>query len=165
MKVLVKSWKNATEPHDKGSKTNENACIKFQCTFICLNQTKTHKVHYSLHLRLWWRWILMTPCAKNPSLIELLASVSSIHRTDGTPNRSSRGMLKEKAHYKNSELLGFSTLNPQANDVRGGSNVLQVHNRQTKVTLFFNGIIGLSLCKRFNMFVQLRFSNFLRELA
>ena len=37
MQVLVKSWKNATEQHDKGSKTNENACIKFERTFICLN--------------------------------------------------------------------------------------------------------------------------------
>ena len=37
MKVLVKSWKNATGQHDYGSKTNENACIKFECVFICLN--------------------------------------------------------------------------------------------------------------------------------
>ena len=61
----------------------------------------------------------MTFYAKNPSLIELHAAVSSVHRTDGAPNRSARGMLKEKAHYKNSELLGFSTLNPQANNIRG----------------------------------------------
>ena len=45
MNVLVKSWKNATEQHehDKGSKTNENACIKFECTFICLN------LYYTIH--------------------------------------------------------------------------------------------------------------------
>ena len=49
----------------------------------------------------------MTSCAKNPSLIELHAAVSSVHRTDGAPNRSAREMLKEKAHYKNSKPLGF----------------------------------------------------------
>ena len=61
----------------------------------------------------------MTSCAKNPSLIELHAAVSSVHRIDGVPNRSARGMLKEKAHYKNSKLRGFSALDPQADDVRG----------------------------------------------
>ena len=43
MKVLVKSWKNATEPHDQGSKTNENACIKFEFAFVCL------KLYYMIH--------------------------------------------------------------------------------------------------------------------
>ena len=37
MKVLVKSWKNATEQHDQGSKTNENACIKYEFAFVCWN--------------------------------------------------------------------------------------------------------------------------------
>ena len=41
--VFVKSWKNATEQHDQGSKTNENACIKFECAFICLN------LYYIIH--------------------------------------------------------------------------------------------------------------------
>ncbi len=45
MKVLVKSWKNATEPHDQGSKTNENACIKFEFTFDCLNLY--YMIHYT----------------------------------------------------------------------------------------------------------------------
>ena len=61
----------------------------------------------------------MTSRARNPSLIELHAAVSSVHHTDGAPNRSARGMLKEEALYTILELLGFSTLDPQANDVRG----------------------------------------------
>ena len=37
MMVLVKSWKNATKQHDQGSKTNENARIKFENALIELN--------------------------------------------------------------------------------------------------------------------------------
>ena len=61
----------------------------------------------------------MTSCAKNPSLIELHAAMSSVHRNDGAKKRSAQGTLKEKAHYKILELLGFSILDPQADDVRG----------------------------------------------
>ena len=43
MKFLVKSWKNATEQHDYGSKANDNACIKFEFAFVCLN------FHYIIH--------------------------------------------------------------------------------------------------------------------
>ena len=102
MQVLVKSWKNATEQH-KGSKTNENACIKFELTFICLN------LYYIIHCT--------SVCDEDE--YELNAAVSSVHHTDGAPNRLARGMLKEKAHYKNSEPLGFPTHDPQAEDVRG----------------------------------------------
>ena len=94
MQVLVKSWKNATEQHDKGSKTNENACIKFELTFICLN------LYYIIHCT--------SVCDEDE--YELNAAVSSVHHTDGAPNRLARGMLKEKAHYKNSELLAFQHL-------------------------------------------------------
>ena len=72
----------------------------------------------------------MTSCVKNPSLIELHAAVSSVHRTDGAPNRSARGMLNEKAHYKNSELRGFSTLDPQADDVRQATFCKCISDRQ-----------------------------------
>ena len=71
----------------------------------------------------------MTSCAKNPSLIELHAAVSSVH--DGAPNRSARGMLKENAYYKNSKPLGFQNFTHEPRCP--GSNVLQVHNRQTKL--------------------------------
>ena len=43
MKVPVKSWKNANKQHDQGSKTIENAYLKFQFTFVCLN------VYYIIH--------------------------------------------------------------------------------------------------------------------
>ena len=67
---------------------------------------------------------------KNPSLIELHAAVSSVHRTDGATNRSARAMLKEKAHYKNLELRGFSTLDPQADDARGATFCKGIIDRQ-----------------------------------
>ena len=79
----------------------------------------------------------MTFCAKNPSLIELHAALSSVHRTDGAPNRSAQGMLKEKAHYKNSELLGFSTL-PQADDVRGAIFCKCIIDRKSNPVFKFN---------------------------
>ena len=43
MKVLVKRWKNANKQHDQSSKTIENACLKFQFAFVCLN------VYYIIH--------------------------------------------------------------------------------------------------------------------
>ena len=45
MKVLVKSWKNANKQHDHGSKTIENACLKFEFAFVCLNPY--YIVHYT----------------------------------------------------------------------------------------------------------------------
>ena len=43
MKILVKSWKNATEQHDKGNKTNKNAGIKLERALNSLN------VYYFIH--------------------------------------------------------------------------------------------------------------------
>ena len=37
MKVLVKSLKNAPEQHDYGSKTTENASIKYQHALLSFN--------------------------------------------------------------------------------------------------------------------------------
>ena len=37
MKVLVKSFKNAPEQHDYGSKITENASIKYEHALISLN--------------------------------------------------------------------------------------------------------------------------------
>ena len=48
MKVLVKSWKNATEQHDYGSKTNDNACIEFELASVCLN------LYYIIHYTSVW---------------------------------------------------------------------------------------------------------------
>ena len=45
MMVLVKSWKNATLQHDYGSKTNENARIKFENALISMNIY--YHIHYS----------------------------------------------------------------------------------------------------------------------
>ena len=67
MQVVVKSWKNATEQHDKGSKTNENAYIKFERTFICLNR------YFTIH----WTSV----CDEDE--YELHAAVSSVHYTSG----------------------------------------------------------------------------------
>ena len=37
IRVFVKKMKNATEQHDFGNKTNQNACIKFKCALNFLN--------------------------------------------------------------------------------------------------------------------------------
>ena len=42
--------------------------------------------------------------------------------------------------------------------------MIQVHKRQTKATLWFNGIAALSYCRPFIMPVQLRFSNFFMRI-
>ena len=46
MTVLIKSWKNPTEPHDYGSNTNKNACTNLEIAFVCINLYYT--IHYIL---------------------------------------------------------------------------------------------------------------------
>ena len=74
MKVLKKTLKNATEQHDQGSKTNENACTQFEIAFVCLNLiTLFTTPQFAAKM-------IINPVQK----IRRLTAVSSIH--DGAPN-------------------------------------------------------------------------------
>ena len=72
------------------------------------------------------------------------------------------GCFKEKSHHKKQGPQGFPKLDSQAYDVRGAMFYRCMIDRRESLFVF-SGITALSLCRRFNLPVQLHFFNFLRE--
>ena len=72
------------------------------------------------------------------------------------------GCLNEKPHHKKLRHSRLSTLGSEAYDVLGIMLYKCIIDRR-KSCFDFDGITALSLCRRFNMPVQLHFFNFLWE--
>ena len=98
----------------------------------------------------------MTSSAKKPSLISLNASV---------PRRRAKSFCMRHALMKNltTKILRhfkLSKLDPQAHDILETMFYKCIIDRR-KSGFDFNGITALSLCRRFNVSVQLHFFKFL----
>ena len=116
----------------------------------------------SLQFILWWRWTLMTSYTRKPSPIWLHAAASYVTRPTARQIVLHEGCDKKKLNKKKLRLLAFSQLDSQAHDARGAMLYKCLIDRWKSPFVPY-GIAAISLCRCFNMPVQLNFFNFLRE--
>ena len=117
MKVLVKSWKNATEQHDYGSKTNENACIKFEFSFFSWN------LYYIIHYTSVCSEMNINDVLCTKFVAWQLCPVSTVPTARQIARHE--GCLKKKLTTKILSLLAF-----EAEDVRGAMFCKCIIDRQ-----------------------------------
>ena len=87
-------------------------------------------------------------------------TVSNVEKTDGESNRAAQDMLHGKIKHKQIRTQDFPKLNPQAYGEWGAMRYKGITGRPQPLFVF-NETTALRLCIRFNMLVQLHFSNFL----
>ena len=94
---------------------------------------------------------------KNITYLATCQRSINVYQSDRAPNAEC-----EKPRHNETKAHGLSKLDPQAYDILGTMFYKCIINRR-KSCFDFNEITALSLCRRFNMSVQLHFFNFLWE--
>ena len=138
----------------------ENPLYYQYCIWTCI-EFLDFLLFYSLHLFLRRKWTLMTYCAKKNITFRLHAAMSSVHQTD-VNSFCMRDASMKNLTAKIVRHFTLSKLDPQAHDILGTMFYECIIDRR-KSGFDFNGVTALSLCRRFNMSVQLHFFNFFWE--
>ena len=94
---------------------------------------------------------------KNITYLATCQRSINVHQSDRAPNAEC-----EKPQHNKTKAPRLSKLDPQAYDILGTMFYKWIINRR-KSCFDFNEITALSLCRRFNMYVQFHFFNFIWE--
>ena len=154
MKVLVKSWKNLLNSMIRAIKPIKMPILSLNghwiliilfitATFLTkmtINDARSQKNHH------------LFGYIEIPMFTRLTAHQIVVHE----------GCFKGKPCHKKLQPPRLSTTSPTSL-WWSRSNVQQIRNRKKKVTLCFSWNTARSLCRRFNMLVQLHFLNFVWE--
>ena len=153
--VFVKSWKNATEQHYQDNKTDKNNGTDLERTFNFLNLdflfiTAHFVMKMSINDVLCQKTVTYLATCECPMSTRATARQVILHE----------GCFNENLTTKKLRHSWLSKLGSEAYDVLG--IMLNKYIIDIRKSCFdFYEITALSLCRRFNMSVQLHFFNFL----